>query len=639
VTEGTPEPNPEPPDVTGTQEPLAFVSVPAEATDIPDEDVLNWRAQPGGGFDPALEEPLTYDPAFDGPAVDVSDRSSPQLTTVVKSNSDVPSEKGVRNGVSIDIGNSEGLSVFYTTTGYSFFGGPDGWWSDSYMEHHLVDNIVCEWYAHRTGDSVNESAYEHYVGQINWDYDEDRGQLLIDHIEAANGSTVSMNSAVLEGNTVFTGGITHSSVGSIWNQTENWWDPAVTPPIRRTLSIDGGTGGTVGNDSYDAVGIDTSQGGPTDMTLQSATVAQTGYSFLFYDSGGQAESNPINITTEGSATINGASSYTMDTDYGAVLLTSDGTNWYTTVTPGGGASVAVEDDGSSVLPETEGLNFGTALSVTDDGDGTVTVDGEGGVSVEDDGSSVESPASGINFGTDLAVSADGDGSVTVNGSTTGVTVLAEGTFTHTGGSASSTTVANVTTDQTVALQTEVGVDADPGFSADYGWDYTAGELWDDANGEKDVTIDATWTTDPGSGNDVTLRYRIYTLDVSFSPTEIQRLVNSPNGNVPTALLDDGESVEITTPVPDGETLSVYRWGAYTVAGGAAPSGLEAQLLDGSDTVQASENTVNTESTSGAVASHTNTSGSVSVFKLRVNNSTGTAYTTDGVSGIFAYAVE
>lgn len=115
------------------------------------------------------------------------------------------------------------------------------------------------------------------------------------------------------------------------------------------------------------------------------------------------------------------------------------------------------------------------------------------------------------------------------------------------------------------------------------------------------------------------------------------LVNSPNGNLQNVALDDTDTSEISVPVPDGETLTVYRWGAYQISDGTAPAGLVVQLLDGSNTVQASENTVNTENTSG-VASFTNSSGSVSIFKLAVDNGTGSTITDPGVGAFFAYEV-
>jgi hypothetical protein len=124
-------------------------------------------------------------------------------------------------------------------------------------------------------------------------------------------------------------------------------------------------------------------------------------------------------------------------------------------------------------------------------------------------------------------------------------------------------------------------------------------------------------------------------------SRVEHLVDSPNGTPPIALLEDTESVEITVVVPDGETLKVYRWGGYKIADGTAPPGLRAELLDGGDTVQANENTTDTESTDPAspIASHTNSSGSLSVFKLRAYNATGNSYTTDGVGSHFAYIVE
>lgn len=115
------------------------------------------------------------------------------------------------------------------------------------------------------------------------------------------------------------------------------------------------------------------------------------------------------------------------------------------------------------------------------------------------------------------------------------------------------------------------------------------------------------------------------------------LVDSPNGHIPNAVLDNGESAEITVPVPDGETLTVYRWGAYKVSDGTTPTDLDVELKDGSDTVQATANTGNTENTSG-VASQTNSSGSLSIFKLAVANDTDSTISDPGVAAFFGYEV-
>ena len=115
------------------------------------------------------------------------------------------------------------------------------------------------------------------------------------------------------------------------------------------------------------------------------------------------------------------------------------------------------------------------------------------------------------------------------------------------------------------------------------------------------------------------------------------VVDNPN-RLPIAELEDGESVELAIPVDDGETLEVYRWGAFDVSDGTAPTGLDVELLDDTDTVQASENTPNTQDDRTPVASYENTSGTVSVFNLRAKNDTGSAIDSPGVGPHFGYVV-
>ena len=114
-------------------------------------------------------------------------------------------------------------------------------------------------------------------------------------------------------------------------------------------------------------------------------------------------------------------------------------------------------------------------------------------------------------------------------------------------------------------------------------------------------------------------------------------VHNPE-RLPITELGDGESIEIPVRVSDGEMLRVHRWGAYDVADGTAPLGLNVELLDGNDTVQMSENTVDTHDDRTAVASHENTSGSTAVFKLRAKNTTGSAIDSPGVGAHFGYLV-
>jgi hypothetical protein len=108
--------------------------------------------------------------------------------------------------------------------------------------------------------------------------------------------------------------------------------------------------------------------------------------------------------------------------------------------------------------------------------------------------------------------------------------------------------------------------------------------------------------------------------------------------LPIAELDNGESIEIPIPVSNGETLEVYRWGAFDVSDGTAPTGLDVELVDDGDTVQASANVVDEMNSENPVASHENTSSSLSIFKLRARNTTGDAINDPGAGSLFGFRV-
>lgn len=115
------------------------------------------------------------------------------------------------------------------------------------------------------------------------------------------------------------------------------------------------------------------------------------------------------------------------------------------------------------------------------------------------------------------------------------------------------------------------------------------------------------------------------------------VVDTPD-QLPIAELADGESIELAIPVDVGETLEVYRWGAFDAADGTAPTGLTIELLDGVDTVQAFANTADEQNREVPVASYENNSGSMSVFNLRAKNDTGGTLDTPGVGSHFGYVV-
>jgi hypothetical protein len=115
------------------------------------------------------------------------------------------------------------------------------------------------------------------------------------------------------------------------------------------------------------------------------------------------------------------------------------------------------------------------------------------------------------------------------------------------------------------------------------------------------------------------------------------VIDNPD-RLPIAELHNQESIEIPIVLRDGEILEVYRWGAYDVNDTSAPTGLAVELLDGLDTVQASSNTIDNSADDTPLASHENTSGSTSVFKLRAINETGEAIDNPGVGAHFGYVM-
>ena len=117
-----------------------------------------------------------------------------------------------------------------------------------------------------------------------------------------------------------------------------------------------------------------SSSAPVEVVLASAD-RRDGVGISVIDVGGAAGTNAITISTEGSETIDGGASSLIEAEYGAKRLASDGSNWFSAGGGSGAGGVPVEDDGSLVLDPAKNINFGNALSVSDDGDDTITVNG------------------------------------------------------------------------------------------------------------------------------------------------------------------------------------------------------------------------------------------------------------------------
>jgi len=75
------------------------------------------------------------------------------------------------------------------------------------------------------------------------------------------------------------------------------------------------------------IGVDTTSSAVT-ITLPSAG-AIAGKVYIIADEGGNAGSNNITVATEGSETIDGSSTATINSNYGTLRIYSDGTNFFT----------------------------------------------------------------------------------------------------------------------------------------------------------------------------------------------------------------------------------------------------------------------------------------------------------------------
>jgi len=91
---------------------------------------------------------------------------------------------------------------------------------------------------------------------------------------------------------------------------------------------------TVNAATYDLLASDyyvhvtyTGTGAVTSLTLPSAQVV-SGRTIYIKDAGGNASTNNITVDTEGSETIDGSATLVMSTDYQAIQLYSDGSNWF-----------------------------------------------------------------------------------------------------------------------------------------------------------------------------------------------------------------------------------------------------------------------------------------------------------------------
>jgi hypothetical protein len=221
---------------------------------------------------------------------------------------------------------------------------------------------------------------------------------------------------------------------------------------RATATVTSTTRTTAGEE---VVLVDTATiGAASTITLASAD-AEDGNVVTVADSGGLANDYPITVDTEGSETIVGQNTTRIESDGGAQVLTSDGTNWAITggsgqggVMPSNvfagreGGTIAAGDDGVlevSHLPDGQAVAVYSATLVTASVQAVptgvnmslVTFDNSGGKTVQDslitgDGSTVFDLETGMPLGSyeNTSGGPQSVGVVVPNGSGSSVDVLA-----------------------------------------------------------------------------------------------------------------------------------------------------------------------------------------------------------------------
>lgn len=288
VREGTPGTDPEPPDVQGNELLLAIVYVPANATDVPDSDILNWRAKfsneaedvqyddnpgvyPGNDVESALDE-LQEAAQITAYPLAIADLANPYSLPVI-TDMDVASTDLVDGG----------------TTLYEA--------SNTWFRSEVVQATAAAF----TGDE-QFSAYPLALADLATPY-----------------PLPSISDLDLDANDLVDGGTT------VWDTSAGWVPRTSVDDEKQTTTYTTTPNTTSGEE---VALVDTSTiGAASTLTLASAD-ANAGNQVLVVDSTGTAASNLITVDTEGAETIDGASSTIIDDQYGSALFTSDGSNWF-----------------------------------------------------------------------------------------------------------------------------------------------------------------------------------------------------------------------------------------------------------------------------------------------------------------------
>jgi hypothetical protein len=340
VRGGTPAADPEPPDVSGDEALLAVVYVPQNATDVPSSDIYNWRAQFSNKADKTQYADSTgvYSVSTVAAALDELQEAAQlsqyplplatdtEATAYPLALSDLASPYALpditdmdANGT--DLSDSAGPGTIYDASAGTILQGVLG------------------------GPPASLSAYPLLIGT--------------DVAAHLDGSDLLDSS----------GGVT------VYSQADGWVPRAQVEDHRDTSATKTSAYTTSGEE---VVPVDTT-GGSVTITIASAD-ATTGAFVTVSDVGGAAGTSAITVEVEGanSESLDGGTSTTIDSNYGAtVLFSPDGTNWVTAGGGGGGgAALVVQDDGSTVEDPVDTLDTQAGLAATSPTTGEVEVNYE-----------------------------------------------------------------------------------------------------------------------------------------------------------------------------------------------------------------------------------------------------------------------
>ena len=345
--EGTPATKPDLPELQSGEFPLAAVYLPDGTTDVTDSDIRDYRVHGTAAEETWFE---------DSPGEFSSSTVEGALTEVIR-------EAGDPLNGPLDLSGFSGSAVLDLGTNPGTFGavvdavvdGNDAAGTEESFLFAVDSTTVLKIYAESDGSGGVQNLRAEVPQGLRTadDVTDDRGNTLYSYSSneftqaRLGGPASSLTSyplpigdldspyalpSITDMDVDSTDLTDSTGPGTLYDASAGEFLRGVLDQNRNTSSVSSNT--TTSDEEI--LFVDTS-GGAVTITLASAD-AVDGNHIIVVDSGGSADSNPLTIDTEGSETIDGVSSVTVETAYGAQVLSSDGTNWFTAGGGSGGGS-------------------------------------------------------------------------------------------------------------------------------------------------------------------------------------------------------------------------------------------------------------------------------------------------------------